>query len=72
MGLPDALRCIGGVPTYLLTDNERTVTVHHVAGVAVRNSSAVEFGPRYGHGGMAGRAVSARRATRSDARDQRG
>ena len=29
------LRQIGGAPTYLLTDNETTVTVEHVAGVAV-------------------------------------
>jgi len=43
-----ALRQIGGVPAYLLTDNERTVTVEHVAGVPVRNAGAVEFGRHYG------------------------
>jgi hypothetical protein len=43
-----ALRRIGGVPAYLLTDNERTVTVEHVAGVPVRNAGAVEFGRHYG------------------------
>jgi hypothetical protein len=43
-----ALRTIGGVPTYVLTDNEKTVTVEHVAGVAVRNQMAVEFGRYYG------------------------
>jgi hypothetical protein len=43
-----ALRRIGGVPTYLLTDNEKTVTVEHVAGVPVRNQGAVEFGRHYG------------------------
>jgi hypothetical protein len=43
-----ALRRIGGVPTYLLTDNERTVTVEHVAGIPVRNAAAVEFGRHYG------------------------
>jgi transposase len=43
-----ALRRIGGVPTYLLTDNEKTVTVEHVAGIPVRNQGAVEFGRHYG------------------------
>jgi hypothetical protein len=43
-----ALRLIGGVPTYVLTDNEKTVTVEHVAGIAVRNRMAVEFGRHYG------------------------
>ena len=33
-----ALRRAGGVPTYLLTDNEKTVTVEHVAGIPVRNA----------------------------------
>ena len=43
-----ALRRIGGVPTYLLTDNEKTVTVEHVAGIPVRNGAAVQFGRHYG------------------------
>jgi Mu transposase, C-terminal domain len=43
-----ALRRLGGVPTYLLTDNEKTVTVEHVAGIPVRNAAAVEFGRHYG------------------------
>jgi len=43
-----ALRRAGGVPTYLLTDNEKTVTVEHVAGIAVRNPAAVAFGRYYG------------------------
>ncbi len=43
-----ALRKAGGVPTYLLTDNEKTVTVGHVAGIAVRNPAAVAFGRHYG------------------------
>ncbi|ONH31108.1 IS21 family transposase [Pseudofrankia asymbiotica] len=43
-----ALRRLGGVPTYLLTDNEKTVTVEHVAGVPVRNPTAVGFGRHYG------------------------
>ena len=43
-------RCAGsaGCPTYLLTDNEKTVTVEHVAGIPVRNPGAVEFGRHYG------------------------
>jgi hypothetical protein len=43
-----ALRRAAGVPTYLLTDNEKTVTVEHVAGIPVRNQVAVEFGRHYG------------------------
>jgi hypothetical protein len=43
-----ALRRGGGVPTYLLTDNEKTVTVEHVAGIPVRNPAAVELGRHYG------------------------
>ena len=43
-----ALRAVGGVPTYLLTDNEKTVTVEHVAGIAVRNPATVAFGRHYG------------------------
>ncbi len=43
-----AFRRIGGIPAYLLTDNEKTVTVEHVAGIPVRNPSAVEFGRHYG------------------------
>jgi Mu transposase-like protein len=43
-----ALRRAGGVPTYLLTDNEKTVTVEHVAGLPVRNPAAVQFGRHYG------------------------
>ena len=36
------------MPAYLLTDNEKTVTVEHVAGMPVRNPGAVEFGRHYG------------------------
>ena len=32
-----AVRAFGAVPTYGLTDNEKTVTVAHVAGIPVRN-----------------------------------
>ncbi|MEO9221186.1 MAG: IS21 family transposase [Mycobacteriaceae bacterium] len=42
------LRRIGGAPTYLLTDNEKTVTVEHVAGVPVRNPAMVAFARHYG------------------------
>jgi len=42
------LRRIGGAPTYLLTDNEKTVTVEHVAGIAVRNPAMVTFARHYG------------------------
>lgn len=43
-----ALRRAGGVPTYLLTDNEKTVTVEHVAGVPVRNPGTLVFARHYG------------------------
>ena len=43
-----AFRRIGGCPTYLLTDNEKTVTVEHVAGIPVRNPGAVAFARHYG------------------------
>ncbi len=41
------LRKAGGVPTYLLTDNEKTVTVEHVAGIAVRNPQLLAFAAHY-------------------------
>ena len=43
-----ALRRAGGAPSYLLTDNEKTVTTEHIAGIAVRNPAAVAFGRHYG------------------------
>jgi len=43
-----ALRAFGGVPTYGLTDNERTVSVDHVAGIAVRNADIVALSTHYG------------------------
>lgn len=46
--LDGCFRVFGGVPTYLLTDNEKTVSVDHVAGVAVRNPSMVAFARHYG------------------------
>lgn len=41
------LREVGGVPTYVLTDNEKTVTVEHVAGIAVRNPQMLAFARHY-------------------------
>lgn len=46
--LDAVLRCLGGVPTYVLTDNAKTVTVEHVAGVAVRHPEIVAAGRHYG------------------------
>jgi hypothetical protein len=48
IGLDRTLRMIDGVPTYALTDNEKTVTVEHVCGVAVRNATIVEVSRHYG------------------------
>ncbi len=39
------LRRLGGAPTYVLTDNEKTVTIEHVAGIAVRNPQVVGVRP---------------------------
>ncbi len=46
--LDATLRRIGGVPTYVLTDNARTVSIDHVAGVAVRHPQIVAAGRHYG------------------------
>ena len=46
--LDRAMRVFGGAPTYWLTDNEKTVTVDHVARIAVRNPRIVEAGHHYG------------------------
>jgi transposase len=46
--LDATLRLVGGVPTYLLTDNAKTVTVEHVAGVPVRHPQMVRVGHHYG------------------------
>ena len=48
IGLDRALRRFDGVPTYALTDNERTVTVDHVCGIAVRNPQIVAVARHYG------------------------
>ncbi|WKK24478.1 IS21 family transposase [Streptomyces olivoreticuli] len=42
------LRAMGGAPTYALTDNEKTVTIERVAGVAVRHPQIVAAGRHYG------------------------
>src|SRR5262252_1446895 len=53
--LPSVIACIdatlrrfGGVPTYGLSDNERTLTLDHIARIAVRHPTMVEVGRYYG------------------------
>lgn len=46
--LDATFRCIGGAPTFALTDNEKTVTDRHIAGIAVRNPQIVAVGHYYG------------------------
>jgi transposase len=53
--LPTVIACIdvtlrrfGGVPTYGLSDNERTLSVDHIARIAVRHPTMVELGRYYG------------------------
>ena len=46
--LDTTLRAVGGAPTYLLTDNEKTVTLERVAGVPVRQPEMVAVGRHYG------------------------
>jgi hypothetical protein len=46
--LDQTLRAVGGAPTYLLTDNEKTVTDRHIAGIPVRNRGAVDLSRYYG------------------------
>jgi transposase len=48
IGLDRTLRRFDGAPTYALTDNEKTVTVEHVCGIAVRNPAIVEVSRHYG------------------------
>jgi transposase len=43
-----SLRRFGGCPTYGLTDNERTVTIDHVARIAIRNPEMVAAANHYG------------------------
>ena len=46
--LDGTLRRLGGAPTYALTDNEKTVTVEHIARVPVRHPDVVAAGRYYG------------------------
>src|SRR5215210_4876140 len=46
--LDRTLRSFGGVPTYGLSDNEKTLTVEHIARIAVRHPTMVEVGRHYG------------------------
>lgn len=49
IGCIDAtLRRFWGCPTYALTDNEKTVTVEHVARIAIRNPDMVAAAGHYG------------------------
>jgi hypothetical protein len=49
VGCVDAtLWVIGGAPTYALTDNEKTMTVEHVARVPIRHPHVVAAGRHYG------------------------
>ena len=45
--LDQTFRRLGGVPTYVLTDNEKTVTTEHIAGIPVRNAQLAEFARHY-------------------------
>jgi transposase len=46
--LDATFRACGGVPAFALTDNEKTVTVEHVAGVPVRHPVVVAAARHYG------------------------
>ncbi|HWT48255.1 MAG TPA: IS21 family transposase, partial [Mycobacterium sp.] len=46
--IDQTLRVFSGVPTYGLTDNEKTVTSEHVAGIPVRNAQMLDFARHYG------------------------
>lgn len=46
--LDNTLRRLVGAPTYLLTDNEKTLTTDRVAGVPVRHPDLVAAGRHYG------------------------
>jgi len=46
--LDATLRAAGGAPTYLLTDNERTISIDRIAGIAVRHPEIVAAGRHYG------------------------
>jgi transposase len=46
--LESTFRRLGGAPTYALTDNEKPVTVEHVAGIAIRHPQLVAAARHYG------------------------
>ncbi len=46
--LDRTFRLIGGCPTYILTDNEKTVTERHIAGIALRNQAMLSACHYYG------------------------
>ena len=46
--LDATFRALGGVPTYCLTDNEKKVTIEHIATIPVRNAEIVPVGRFYG------------------------
>ena len=46
--LDTTLRRFGGAPTYGLSDNEKTLTLQHIAGIAVRHPTLAEVGRYYG------------------------
>jgi hypothetical protein len=48
LALDRTLRRFGGAPSYALTDNERTVSVGQVCGIAVRNPKIVAASRHYG------------------------
>jgi len=48
LALDRALRRFGGAPSHALTDNERTVSVDQVCGIAVRNPQIVSVARHYG------------------------
>jgi transposase len=46
--LDATLRRLGGAPTYVLTDNQKAVTVDRIAGIPVRHPEIVAAGRHYG------------------------
>ena len=46
--LDAVFRVLGGVPTFALSDNAKTVTVEHIAGIPVRHPQMVALGRHYG------------------------
>jgi transposase len=48
MALDQTFRMLGGVPVYVLSDNEKSLTSGHIANLPVRNSLMVDVGRYYG------------------------